>query len=121
MSKTYRWTGVGMSSVWNTRIAEPSLGKHYTEVVRPWSVEVYKDWRMGDLWIFHAIAKFTDGLNPPYPGHAVLESWLDDHYKSVVYERTLKDGSSRLEITFNNSEEGLLFKLGTGYGDGPEH
>ena len=113
MSKTYHWTGVGMSSVWNMRRTEPTIEGHYKDTDRPWGIELYKDWRMGDIWAFHAIAKFTDGDTPPYPGHSVLETWLDDHYKSVVYERTLKDGSSRLEITFNDLEEGFLFKLGS--------
>lgn len=80
---------------------------------RPWRPRVYKDWQYGALWCFHAFAEYTDGAMPLYPGHSILEEWLDSNFsQSVAYERRIVGDRSFLEITFNNHEDRMLFKLG---------
>ena len=78
---------------------------------RPWSVKIYRSWRLGDLWVYNCFPYYTDGRNPPYPGFMVLRAWLTRNCPSAAHESMLRDGSSCLEVTFNDAEEAMMFRL----------
>jgi len=111
------WSGTALST-WAVKFTEQMHNLKDRKSQRPWRATIRKDWRYGALWCFHAFAEYTDGQMPPYPGHAVLEEWLDANFpQSVAYDRRVIHGNSVLEITFNNEEDGILFKLGANKGD----
>lgn len=111
------WNGSSLST-WVVKFTEEMQELNDREACRPWRALIYKDWRLGELWCFHAFAEYTDGQLPPYPGHAVLEEWLDSNFpQAVAYERKQIGSVSVLEITFNNEQDGMLFKLGASKGN----
>lgn len=110
------WHGTGSLSNWQIKFTKQMQNLETAEADRPWRAKIYKDWRLGLLWCFHAFPEYTDGQMPPYPGFNILESWLSANFpQSVAYERRMLDGRSVLEITFNNEQDGMLFKLGATY------
>lgn len=81
---------------------------------RPWGVNILKSWRLGDLWIYDCFPYYTDGGSPPYPGFEPLKIWLHLYCPSAAYEvkyDTVSSFSSKLEITFNDPEEAMIFRL----------
>lgn len=48
---------------------------------------------------------------PPYPGHQVLEEWLDENDLARSHERQYNDGESVLEITFHDGMAAMMFAL----------
>lgn len=111
------WSGTTLST-WVVKFTEQMQELEDLESKRPWRARISKDWKYGSLWCFHAFAEYTDGRLPPYPGHAVLEEWLDANFpQSVAYERRVIGSNSILEISFNNHEDGMLFKLGANKGN----
>lgn len=78
---------------------------------RPWGVRISKSWRLGNLWIYDCFPVYTDGRSPKYPGFEVLKIWVNINCPSAVYEVNYHNGSSKLEITFNDAGEAMLFRL----------
>lgn len=78
---------------------------------RAWGVYISKNWRLGDLWIFHCFPAYLDGQSPKYPGFDVFKLWININCPSAVHQVRYLDGSSKLEVTFNNAEEAMLFRL----------
>jgi hypothetical protein len=77
-----------------------------------WSVDILKSWKLGDLCIYECYPYYTPrGTYPPYPGFEILKIWLNINCPSAAYEVTFKNGQSALEVTFNDPEEAMLFRL----------
>jgi len=77
-----------------------------------WSVDILKSWRHGNLWIYECFPyNLPRGSNPLYPGFDVLKIWLNLHCPSAAYEVIFKNNRSALEVTFNDPEEAMMFRL----------
>ena len=78
---------------------------------RPWGVQISKNWRVGDLWVCWCFPVYTDGMMPPFPGYEPFKIWLNMYCPSAVYEVNYHNGESKLEVTFNDASEAMLFRL----------
>jgi len=76
-----------------------------------WGVQITKSWRHGSLWCFWCFPYFIDPAPVPYPGFEYLKIWLNMNCPSAVYEVRYNNGSPKLEVTFNDEEEALLFRM----------
>jgi len=86
------------------------------ELGETWGVEIRKSWRLGELWILHCFPyNLPNGRgSPPYPGFTILKEWLAVNCKSAAYETFSSGSSAVLEVTFNDPEEAMMFRLKCG-------
>ena len=78
---------------------------------RLWGVRISRSWRLGDLWIYWCFPYYADHGTPPYPGFEPLKIWINLNCPSAVYEVNYHNGSPKLEVTFNDEQEAMLFRL----------
>lgn len=79
-----------------------------------WSVDVDRLWRdsITGEWKARCFAYNVPVPSyPPYPGHEVIETWLDENDLARSYERLYNDGSSTLEVTFRDGQAAMIFAL----------
>ena len=79
-----------------------------------WAIDIRKFWQEQSTgnWKAQCFAyNMPKPAHPPYPGHKVIEEWLDSHKMCQYYERLYNEGNPVLEITFNNRRDALLFLL----------
>jgi hypothetical protein len=80
-----------------------------------WLVKIVKSWRLGNLWICDCFPyNVPTPAYPPYPGFEVLKIWLNLNCPTAAYEvkyKNLDSLSAVLEVTFNDPEEAMMFRL----------
>jgi len=77
-----------------------------------WAVDIRSQRRLGELIIYECFPYYQPRDSyPPFPGFECLKIWLNLHCPSAAYEVTFKNGRSSLEVTFNDPEEAMLFRL----------
>jgi hypothetical protein len=76
-----------------------------------WGVQIAKSWRHGDLWCFWCFPYYTNHSGGPYPGFEYLKIWLNMNCPSAAYEVNYNNGEPKLEVTFNDPEEAILFRM----------
>lgn len=79
-----------------------------------WAVEVRRMWQdsITREWKANCFAyNVPQPAYPPYPGHEVLETWLDENDLAKSHQRLYNDGSSVLEVIFRDGQAAMLFAL----------
>lgn len=86
---------------------------------REFGIDIVASKQLGELWIYYCFPYYIPrGSLPPYPGFEALKIWLNLNFPSVAYEVVTKGklGEAKkawavLEVTFNDHEEAMLFRL----------
>jgi hypothetical protein len=85
---------------------------------RAFGIDIVASRRLGDLWIYYCFPYYMPKgeSSPPYPGFECLKIWLTLNFPSAAYDVTTKHPATKqnwatLEVTFNNQEEAMLFRL----------
>lgn len=86
---------------------------------REFGIDIIGFRQLGELWIYYCFPYYQPrGSIPPYPGFEALKIWLNLNFPSVAYEVVTKGKPSEakkawavLEVTFNDPEEAMLFRL----------
>lgn len=73
-----------------------------------WAVKILDN--KADAKTVRAFPYWIDSF-PPYPGFAVLETWLKIHYPTATTNRQLVNSESALHITFETEEDAFMFVL----------
>lgn len=79
-----------------------------------WQVEIRQVWQDDNTQEWKALCfayNVPTPAYPPFPGHEVLEDWLDENPIAKSYQRLYNDGKSALEVTFVDGQALFFFML----------
>ena len=81
-----------------------------------WAVSFFRTKNTSNGITFTCFAYHNKIRYPPYPGHEVLERYLDKHHPSATYTRIISgdvpgESYSMLEVFFPDKEEAFIFRL----------